>query len=187
MDSPDYHPKKTQRSSSLFYSPATSEDEIIPKKFRRIRSRHQKVIRNSSDDIGSQESPLRYHTISSSKLRTGDDENNQPNSANNDVSIGGYARNGLSLFASEGIPFKNIEHPTIPERNESIWSYSSTTNRLLEDVEIIKELIFLRDIQLGFLPDDYEVEFASCFGRLSNDERFAVSRQNLLKATNIRK
>jgi alpha-galactosidase len=185
MEPPDRNRKKTHRSNSMFYSPTTSEDEIIPKKFRRIRSRHAQAIRNSKNEVECVSSPSRYNTHNPRKLNIYDkDEGYEANNqSTNDISLQGYPKEGTTSFDSPRIHLRNNVQPTtIPERNESIWSFSSfnTTNRLLEDVEIIKELIFLRDIQLGFLPDDYETEFESCFRRLSMDERFAVSTLSLL-------
>ena len=180
MELPDHNLKKTHRSNSMFYSPTTSDDEIIPKKFRRIRSRHAQAIRNSKNEVDFLSSPTRYNTLGPRKLNFYDkDEGYEANNqSTNDNSLHGCPKEGTTSFDSQRINLRNSVQPTtIPERNESIWSFSSfnTTNRLLEDVEIIKELIFLRDIQLGFLPDDYEMEFESCFLRLSMDERFAVS------------
>ena len=37
----------------------------------------------------------------------------------------------------------------------------------------MKSLLFLRDLQFGFLPDDCERDFAECFHRFSTDEDFA--------------
>jgi len=39
----------------------------------------------------------------------------------------------------------------------------------------IKELIFLRDLHFGFLPDDCEVEFMDCFQKIAT-----VKMQNVL-------
>ena len=39
--------------------------------------------------------------------------------------------------------------------------------------EGMKELIFLRDLHFGFLPDDCEEEFSDCFKKISKDESFA--------------
>ena len=180
MEFPDHNKKKTHRSNSMFYSPTTSDEEIIPKKFRRIRSRHAQAIRNSKNEVDFVSSPSRYNTLAPRKLNIYDkDEGFEANNqTTNDISLQGYSNESTASIVSPRINLRNNVQPTtVPERNESIFSFSSfnTTNRLLEDVEIIKELIFLRDIQLGFLPDDYETEFESCFRRLSMDERFAVS------------
>ncbi len=37
----------------------------------------------------------------------------------------------------------------------------------------LTEMIFLRDLHFGFLPDDCEKEFAGCFKKLSTDAKFA--------------
>ena len=37
----------------------------------------------------------------------------------------------------------------------------------------MKELIFLRDLHFGFLPDDCEEEFSQCFKKIAQDENFA--------------
>ena len=37
----------------------------------------------------------------------------------------------------------------------------------------LKELLFLRDLHFGFLPDDCEEEFSACFSRIGNDDVFA--------------
>lgn len=69
----------------------------------------------------------------------------------------------LSLDRSPSVPpptpLLPMTHPDLVGRNQN--------------VERLKELLFLRDLQLGFLPDDYEVEFKSCFQRLGEDEGFA--------------
>lgn len=175
------HLRRTSRSNSLFYSPANSEDEVIPKKYRRIRNRHHPPMQRTSQPNANTEqsfltSPSKFHTISTSNLNNCDDENTEPNSSNNDSSVQRNFRKVTTTFGAERSNYRSPELTTTSERNESIWSYSSNTNRLLEDVEKLKELIFLRDIQLGFLPDECEVEFESCFKRLSQDDRFAVRR-----------
>ncbi|XP_040569194.1 short transient receptor potential channel 5 [Lepeophtheirus salmonis] len=38
----------------------------------------------------------------------------------------------------------------------------------------VKELVFLRDIRYGFLPDNHEVEYKRCLAKISTDPRFAV-------------
>ena len=38
----------------------------------------------------------------------------------------------------------------------------------------LTEMIFLRDLHFGFLPDDCETEFARCFRKLSQDAKFAT-------------
>ena len=175
MEPSQMNPKRTHRSSSVFYSPATSEDERIPLKFKRLRSRHsrlaEKAIRDSSDDLESFTLPPRYSSLTNRAINPYIDEG----SASNDVFCNENHFGGWKSLDSQRAPFSSFEPAPISERNESIVSFTSTNNRLLEDVELIKELIFLRDIQLGFLPDDYEIEFESCFDRLSQDERFAVS------------
>ena len=176
MDSPPINLQKTQRSNSMFHPTATtSDEEMIPKKFRRIRSRHHKTIRSSNNDLDSLPSSQTYNTYSFAKSNTYPDEESNLPCLNDNISPIGQHQASPPLLGCEKIQFKQRN----AGRNESIWSYNSTSHRLLEDVEIIKELIFLRDIQLGFLPDDYEVEFESCFHRLSIDERFAV-RQKLI-------
>ena len=37
----------------------------------------------------------------------------------------------------------------------------------------LKELLFLRDLHFGFLPDDCEEEFSACFSKIGNDDVFA--------------
>ena len=38
----------------------------------------------------------------------------------------------------------------------------------------LKEMIFLRDLHFGFLPDDCETEFAESFEKIANDATFAA-------------
>ena len=175
MEFSQINPRRAYRSSSVFHSPAISEEDRTPLKFRRLRSRHsraaEKAIRDSSDDIDSYAVPSRYSSLTIKKINPYIDEG----SSTNDVFCNENPFGGWNSTDSQRAPYSSFEPAPISERNESLISFSSTNNRLLEDVELIKELIFLRDIQLGFLPDDYEVEFESCFERLSNDEKFAVS------------
>ena len=182
--------RRKERANSLFYPISNSEDDVIPKKYRRIRSRRHKQIQNTPQSNSNNEqnvltSPSKYLTISSSNLHECDDENTEYNKGKNNISVPRHPRKVPTTFGAERSHYKpehttyqpvSPEHAPSTERNESIWSYSSSTNRLLEDVEKLKELIFLRDIQLGFLPDECEIEFASCFKRLSQDDRFAVRR-----------
>jgi len=42
-----------------------------------------------------------------------------------------------------------------------------------EPREDLIEMIFLRDLHFGFLPDDCEEEFADCFRKLADDSKFA--------------
>ena len=178
MDSPPMNLRKKQRSNSMFHPTATtSDEEMIPKKFRRIRSRHHKTIRNSNNDLDILPSSQTYNTFSFAKPNSFPDDESNLTCLNGNISLIGQHQASPPLLGYEKIPFKHAKRNA--GRNESIWSYNSTSHRLLEDVEIIKELIFLRDIQLGFLPDDYEVEFESCFHRLSIDERFAVRKTRI--------
>ena len=176
--------EKRKRSNSLFYPPTHSEDEVTPKKYRRIRSRHHKQVQpNSPVSLNNDQSFI----TSQSKEHTFLSLNS--NNCNDDVDVGlditkddenlssQRCRKVPTTFGAERSHCRSTDQATNSDRNESIWSYPSNTNRLIEDVEKLKELIFLRDIQLGFLPDDCEVEFESCFKRLSQDERFAVSRK----------
>ena len=41
------------------------------------------------------------------------------------------------------------------------------------DQDRLRELLFLRDLQFGFLPEQCEDEFAKCFERFATDEAFA--------------
>ena len=178
MDSPPINLQKTQRSNSMFHPTATtSDEEMIPKKFRRIRSRHHKTIRNSNNDLDILPSSQNYKTSSFAKPNSFPDEESNLPCLKSDISLNGHHQPSPPLLGYEKIQFRHAQRHV--GRNESIWSYNSTSHRLLEDVEIIKELIFLRDIQLGFLPDDYELEFESCFHRLSIDERFAVRQKRI--------
>ena len=178
MDSPPINLQKTQRSNSMFHPTATtSDEEMIPKKFRRIRSRHHKTIRNSNNDLDILPSSQNYNTSFFAKPNSFPDEESNLPCLKSDISLNGHHQPSPPLLGYEKIQFRHAQRHV--GRNESIWSYNSTSHRLLEDVEIIKELIFLRDIQLGFLPDDYELEFESCFHRLSIDERFAVRQKRI--------
>ena len=42
-----------------------------------------------------------------------------------------------------------------------------------ESEKTLKELIFLRDLHFGFLPDDCEEEFSACFSKIGSDDVFA--------------
>ena len=178
MESSQINPRRAYRSSSVFQTSASSEDERVPLKFRRLRSRHsraaEKAIRDSNDDLDFFSIPSRYSSLTNKKINPYIDEG----SATNDVFCNENPFGGWNSTDFQRVPYSSFEPAPISEKNESIASYNSTNNRLLEDVELIKELIFLRDIQLGFLPDDYETEFESCFERLSQDEKFAVSSIN---------
>ena len=80
MDSPPINLQKTQRSNSMFHPTATtSDEEMIPKKFRRIRSRHHKTIRNSNNDLDILPSSQNYNTYSFTKPNSfPDEESNLP-------------------------------------------------------------------------------------------------------------
>ena len=181
MDQTTSTEKRTERSNSLFYPPTHSEDEVIPKKYRRIRSRHHKQVQpnsqlSSKNEQSVKTSQSKDHTFSS--LNCNDDVDVALDITKDDDNLSSQrCRKVPTTFGAERSHCRSTDQATNSDRNESIWSYPSHTNRLIEDVEKLKELIFLRDIQLGFLPDDCEVEFESCFKRLSQDERFAVSRK----------
>ena len=177
MDHSDINPKRGYRSKSVFYSPTVSDDERIHPKFRlgRLRSRHsraaEKAIRDSNDDFESFSTPSRYSSLTNKKINPYMDEG----SVSNDIFCNENPFGGWNSTDSQRIVYSSFEPAPISERNESVCSFTSTNERLLEDFELVKELLFLRDIQLGFLPDDYEIEFESCFERLSQDQKFAVS------------
>ena len=57
-----------------------------------------------------------------------------------------------------------------------MWQVSKTLLFLLtfaDGEKTLKELLFLRDLHFGFLPDDCEEEFSACFSRIGNDDVFA--------------
>ena len=43
----------------------------------------------------------------------------------------------------------------------------------VDSEKTLKELLFLRDLHFGFLPDDCEEEFSACFSKIGNDDVFA--------------
>ncbi len=47
-------------------------------------------------------------------------------------------------------------------------------SKAVEEEARLTEMIFLRDLHFGFLPDDCETEFAGCFRKLSEDAKFAT-------------
>ena len=163
-----------ERSHSLF-----SEDEILPKRYKRIRDRQHKPMHHdpcSGEEQSSFPSLTNVHAPPSSALNNNDNE--KPNDARTqDLPNQTRQRKLPTAFGAEksySLQSSSLVRKSNFPQNESIGPQSSTTERLLEDVEKLKELIFLRDIQLGFLPDECEVEFESCFIRFSRDERFAV-------------
>ena len=58
--------------------------------------------------------------------------------------------------------------PNLPSRRPALRHVSSSE----EKVQLV-EMIFLRDLHFGFLPDDCETEFADCFAKLADDAKFA--------------
>lgn len=49
-----------------------------------------------------------------------------------------------------------------------------TAQRAPTEEPQLREMIFLRDLHFGFLPDDCEVEFADCFDKIAHNDKFAA-------------